>query len=55
METASTAMAMQTNQRPWWLLLIEGIALAVVGGFLLWANFPERVEASLFLVTVLGL
>ena len=55
METASTAMAMQTNQRPWWLLLIEGIALAVVGGFLLWANFPERVEAYLFLVTVLGL
>jgi uncharacterized membrane protein HdeD (DUF308 family) len=55
METASTAMNMQTAQRPWWLMLIEGIALAVVGAILLWANFPQRVEAYLFLVTVLGI
>jgi uncharacterized membrane protein HdeD (DUF308 family) len=55
MESASTAMDLHTNQRPWWLLLVDGIALAIVGAFLLWANFPKKVDAYLFLVTVLGI
>lgn len=55
METASTAMEMQTSPRPWWLMLIDGIALAIIGAILLWARFPAKVEAYMFLVTVLGI
>ena len=45
----------QTKQRPWWLMLIEGIALLVIGATILWAPLTRKVDTYLFMVQLLGL
>ena len=45
----------QTKQRPWWLMLIEGIALFVIGATILWAPLTRKVDTYLFMVQLLGL
>ena len=51
----ATATAMETKQRPWWLMLIEGIALFVIAAVLLWAPIKTRVNTYMLLVQLLGL
>ena len=51
----ATATAVQTKQRPWWLMLIEGIAIFVIGAVLLWAPIKTKVNTYMFLVQLLGL
>jgi uncharacterized membrane protein HdeD (DUF308 family) len=53
--TAATATSLETKQRPWWLLLIEGIFLTVIGAVMLWAPAKTKVDAYTALVALLGL
>lgn len=53
--TATSATAMQTQQRPWWLTLITGISLVIIGGVLLFAAPRQRLDTYLILVTFLGI
>ena len=49
-----TAMQMQTQQRPWWLTLINGILALVVGSVMLWGTFLNKVDLYMLLVWFLG-
>jgi uncharacterized membrane protein HdeD (DUF308 family) len=53
--TATTATAMQTKQRPWWLSLITGIALVIVGAVLLFAAPRQKLDTYMVLVTFIGI
>jgi uncharacterized membrane protein HdeD (DUF308 family) len=53
--TTSTATALETKQRPWWLLLIQGIAAFVIGAVLLWAPAKTKVDTYQILVAFLGI
>ena len=53
--TAQSATAIQTKQRPWWLSLITGISLVIIGGMLLFAAPRQRLDTYLILVTFLGI
>ena len=53
--TAQSATAVQSKQRPWWLSLITGIALVIIGGMLLFAAPRQRLDTYLILVTFLGI
>jgi len=46
---------METKQRPWWLMLIEGIALFVIAAVLLWAPIKTKANTYMLLVQLLGL
>jgi uncharacterized membrane protein HdeD (DUF308 family) len=50
-----TATAVPTKQRPWWLTLILGIALLIVGATLLFAPPAAKVDTYLLLVKLLGI
>ena len=50
----TTATQVQTKQRPWWLLLINGILAVIVGAVLLWAPAKTKVETYQLLVFFLG-
>jgi len=50
----ASATSMQTNQRPWWLTLINGILAFVMGAVLLWAPAKTQVNAFMLLVSFLG-
>jgi uncharacterized membrane protein HdeD (DUF308 family) len=50
-----TATAVETKQRPWWLMLIEGIALFIIGAVILWAPLTHKVSTYMFMVQLLGL
>jgi uncharacterized membrane protein HdeD (DUF308 family) len=49
------ATAVETKQRPWWLMLIEGIALFVIAAVLLWAPIKTKANTYMLLVQLLGL
>jgi len=53
-ETAS-ATSLQTKQRPWWLLLVEGILVFLVSAVLLWAPAKAKLETYQLLVAFLGI
>jgi uncharacterized membrane protein HdeD (DUF308 family) len=53
--TASEATAMPTRQRPWWLNLILGFSLIIIGAVLLWAPAKAKVETYMLLVAALGI
>ena len=42
--TATSATAIQSKQRPWWLTLITGVSLVVIGGMLLWSPGKAKVD-----------
>ncbi len=51
-----SAMDMPTRERPWWLLLVQGIAALVVGIALLWSPGKSTpAQVYLILVQLLGL
>ena len=52
--TASSATSMQTRARPWWLTLIMGITVLVLGAILLWAPAKDKVDAYQFIIAFLG-
>ena len=53
--TATTATSIQTKQRPWWLMLIMGIAAFVIGAILLWAPAKSKVETYQLLIAFVGI
>ena len=55
MEASANPMALETKPRPWWLLLIDGIAVLVIGAVLLAAPAKTKVDTWMLLVTLLGL
>jgi uncharacterized membrane protein HdeD (DUF308 family) len=50
-----TATTVEAKQRPWWLMLIEGIALFIIGAVLLWAPAKTKINTYQTLVALLGL
>jgi uncharacterized membrane protein HdeD (DUF308 family) len=50
-----TATAVQTKQRPWWLLLIGGILAVIVGALFLFGTRTTKIETYLILIQVLGI
>ncbi len=55
MTTTSSAMAMESKARPWGFLLIQGIALLLIGGVLLWSPAKTQANTWVLLVTLLGI
>jgi uncharacterized membrane protein HdeD (DUF308 family) len=51
----TTASQVQTNQRPWWLTLMTGILLVIVGAILLWSPAKTKVDTYMILIAVLGI
>jgi uncharacterized membrane protein HdeD (DUF308 family) len=52
---SSEAMSLETKDRPWGLLLVEGVVAVVVGALLLWAPAKTKVDVWQVLVVALGL
>lgn len=50
----TTAAQVQTQQRPWWLTLMNGILALIVGAILLWAPAKTKVETYQLLIFFLG-
>ena len=55
MAETTSAMSLHTNERPWWLMLIDGIAILIVGGVLLWAPAVTKLKTYELLVYLLAL
>lgn len=53
--TQASPMALETKPRAWWVLLVEGIALAIIGAILLWAPAKDKMDTYLLLVELLGI
>lgn len=47
--------ALESKARPWGFLLIQGIAMVIIGGLLLWAPNKDRADVYLLLINLLGL
>jgi uncharacterized membrane protein HdeD (DUF308 family) len=50
----TTAVATQSNQRPWWLTLLTGILALWVGGLMLWGTPQAKVQTYQGLIFILG-
>jgi uncharacterized membrane protein HdeD (DUF308 family) len=56
MSDLASAASFETKQRPWWVLLIEGIIATIVGAILLFApKTGTKIETWMVLVVLLGL
>lgn len=53
--TSSSPTALETRPRPWGFLLIQGIAMVIIGAILLWAPAKTQVETYTLLVALLGI
>jgi len=53
--TLDTATAMDTPKHPWWLTLIQGVAVFVISVVLLWAAPSQKADTYLVLVQLLGI
>ncbi len=51
----SSPTALETNARPWGFLLIQGIAMIIIGAILLWAPSKTKVNTYELLVLLLGI
>lgn len=51
----SSATALETEARPWGFLLIQGVALVIIGAILLWAPAKTKVDTYQILVVLLGI
>ena len=52
--TAPSATTMETQARPWWLMLINGILAVIVGGVMLWGTLMNKVDLYFLLIWFLG-
>lgn len=52
---AESAVSIQTRARPWWLTLIEGTALLLIGMILLWSPAKTQIRTWLLVVQLLGI
>lgn len=50
----TSATAMETKARPWWLLLLQGGFAVLIGAILLWAPAKTKIETYQLLVAFLG-
>jgi uncharacterized membrane protein HdeD (DUF308 family) len=50
-----TATAIPTQQRPWWLTLVLGIAAVVIGGILLFGSLTAQARTYLLLIQLVGI
>lgn len=53
--TSSSPTALETRPRPWGFLLIQGIAMVIIGAILLWAPAKNQVNTYMLLVNLLGI
>lgn len=51
---SSSPTALESNARPWGFLLIQGIAMVIIGAILLWAPAKTAAQSWVLLVTLLG-
>lgn len=47
--------ALESRPRPWGFLLIQGIAMVIIGAILLWGSFGTAAKTYVLLVTLLGI
>ncbi len=52
---AASATSIETRARPWWLTLIEGTALVLIGMVLLWSPAKTQIRTWLLIVQLLGI
>jgi uncharacterized membrane protein HdeD (DUF308 family) len=52
---SAEAMSLETKDRAWWLILIEGVALVIIGAILLWSPAKTKIETYQILVAFLGI
>ena len=52
---SAEATTLETQARPWWVMLIEGIALTIIGAVLLFAPNKTRAEFYVALIMLLGI
>lgn len=52
---SASPTALESKARPWGFLLIQGIALVVIGAVLLWAPAKTAAQSWVLLVTLLGI
>ncbi|MFO7683367.1 MAG: DUF308 domain-containing protein [Chloroflexota bacterium] len=52
---STSATAMETQARPWWVLLLQGSFAVLIGATLLWAPAKTKVETYQLLVALLGI
>jgi uncharacterized membrane protein HdeD (DUF308 family) len=50
-----SATAAPTQQRPWWLTLVMGIAAVIVGGILLFGSLTAQARLYLLLIQLIGI
>jgi uncharacterized membrane protein HdeD (DUF308 family) len=46
---------METQQRPWWTLLVGGIIAVIIGAVLLWSPAKTKIDTWLLLTVMLGI
>lgn len=51
----TSPLALESSGRPWGFLLIQGIALVIISGILLWAPAKSAAQAYQILVVLLGI
>jgi len=49
-----SALSFKSNPRPWWLMLIDGILIFIIGAILLFASPQAKINAYMTLVFFLG-
>ncbi len=52
---SASPTALESKARPWGFLLIQGIAMVIIGAILLWAPAKDRIETYMLLVNLLGI
>ncbi len=55
MTTTASATALESKARPWGFLLIQGIAMVIIGAILLWSPAKAKVDTYQILVALLGI
>lgn len=53
--SSESATALESKPRPWGFVLVEGIALVIIGAIMLWAPAKARIETYQLLVLMLGI